>query len=142
MAARAAAVGAVTWPTGNGATAGWSTSSSSAAAAAQVVRVARRGGRTSRAVAAVEVAVRCDAPRPRPVTWTRTRVAPQSTASEIAAARATGPGRSCLPPTPGTWPLRLRTPGNRCCGSPLRTWTGRKPTCLDLLDEKKNRKLV
>jgi len=66
------------------------------------VAVPRRGDRrTNLAV----VAGRCGVQQ-RPATWPRTRAAPQSTASVTATVRATGPGRSCPPLTPSTWPPR------------------------------------
>lgn len=95
--AAAVVVGEVTSSTGNGAPAEGS------AAVAVVAAVALR--RDDRRTNLAAVVVRCGVPR-RPATWPRTRAAPQNTASATAAARAAGPGRSCPPPTPSTWPPR------------------------------------
>lgn len=93
--------GVAKWSTDNGA---------SVVVSVAVVAVAvRHDDRTNRTAARCDVQPRL---RPRrPVTWLHTRVAPQSTASVITAARATGPVRcSCLPPIPSTWPPRPHTP--------------------------------
>jgi len=60
-------------------------------------------------LAAAAVVARCGVPQ-RPVTSPHTRVVQQSTVSATADARAAGPDRSCLPPTPSTWPPRWRIP--------------------------------
>lgn len=116
MAAAAAAAvvaadgGAATWSAGSGAlVAAWSWSSAQSAAVAAVLR--GDGARTNRVAVAVALCY-CGAPRtPRPVIWPPcTRVEPQSIASATADVRVTGHVRSCLPPTPNTWPPRPHTP--------------------------------
>jgi len=99
----AVVVGEVTSLTGNDAPVEGSAEVAVVAAAAL-----RRDDRRTNLVEEAAV-VRCGVPR-RPATWPRTRAAPQSTASATAAARAAGPGRSCPPPTPSTWPPRWRIP--------------------------------
>lgn len=99
----AVVVGEVTSLTGNDAPA-----EGLAAVVVVAAAVLRRDDRRTNLVAEAAV-VRCGVPR-RPATWPRTRAALQSTASATAAARVAGPGRSCPPPTPSTWPPRWRIP--------------------------------
>lgn len=94
-------VGAATLSTGNGVPVEVSVVVEVAAAA-----VPRRDDRRTNLEV---VAGRCGVPQ-RPVTWPRTRAAPQSTASVTATVRAAGPDRSCPPLTPSTWPPRRRIP--------------------------------